>query len=229
VFNPNDAPASVTMTLFADGARVGGAVRGPSRRTRGDRSTRSSSRRALAASRPPTASILVQSDVPVFSYAAVIDNATSDPYLVTGSRTSRRSPRRRRRSRSLRPARGRRAAGRPTTPSVSPRHAGTPTPPASPTPSITLTPRITLTSVADVHAVADVHRVADVHGLADGDDHSDLHRAPTRRAHPHGTRTSDADADGVGHRTVTATEPRRRTAHRDDDADDDRTPTLHRR
>ena len=78
--------------------------------------------------------ILVQSDVAVFSYAAVIDNNTSDPYLVLGSPDRSQAP-----SPTGTPEHAPTKTGTPT-PSRTPRFTLTPTPPASGSPTVTPTP-----------------------------------------------------------------------------------------
>ena len=76
----------------------------------------------------------MQSDVAVFSYAAVIDNNTSDPYLVLGSPDRPQGP-----SPTGTPEHAPTKTGTPT-PSRTPRFTLTPTPSASGSPTVTPTP-----------------------------------------------------------------------------------------
>jgi plastocyanin len=85
VFNPGDSAATVRFTLFADGARVGGVVQRRVEAHSGRQVNAIFVEAGASAAQTSNGVVLVESDAPVFSYAAVIDNATSDPYLVTGS------------------------------------------------------------------------------------------------------------------------------------------------
>ena len=85
VFNPGDSATLVTFTVFADGARVGGAVRRRVEAHSGKQVNGIYVEAGASGVQTANGVILVQSDAPVFSYAAVIDNATSDPYFVVGS------------------------------------------------------------------------------------------------------------------------------------------------
>jgi len=122
VYNPNDTAATVTFSAFSNHAPVGGNIQ----RTVGPHSGLQINgiydQTGAPGENTDNGVILVQSDVPVFSYAAVIDNNTSDPFLVLGAPD--RAP-------SLSPS--------PTgTPEHAPTKTGTPTP--SRTPRFTLTP-----------------------------------------------------------------------------------------
>lgn len=120
VFNPGDSAASVTFSILdANGAAVGDPVT----RSVGGHSGLQVSQIFTVAGAPDFATnnavIVVTATGPVFSYAAVIDNATTDPIFVRGAVDQ-----------SLQPV----------TPSPSP----TPTPPG-PTSSPTATPTPTPT------------------------------------------------------------------------------------
>jgi plastocyanin len=86
VFNPSDTAALVIFTLFADGSPVGSPVV----RTALAHSGVQVNGIFAAAGAPPdlvttNGVVAVSATTPVFAYAAVIDNATSDPYLVIGA------------------------------------------------------------------------------------------------------------------------------------------------
>jgi hypothetical protein len=85
VFNPNDTPANVTFTGFADHVSVGGNVQRVVPAHSGLQINGIYNELGAFDLNTDVGVILVSSDVPVFSYAAVIDNNTSDPYLVIGS------------------------------------------------------------------------------------------------------------------------------------------------
>jgi plastocyanin len=87
VFNPGDSAVTVTLQIFDAGATVGDPVVIP-----GGVAAHSGAQvngiftAANAASHSTTnAAIVVTASAPVFSYAAVIDNNTTDPYFVIGS------------------------------------------------------------------------------------------------------------------------------------------------
>jgi plastocyanin len=84
-YNANDAGATVTFRIFDEGAQVGNAVE----RTVGGHAGAQVSGIFGAAGQgsheTQNAVIVVTSTVPVFSYAAVLDNHTTDPVFVTGS------------------------------------------------------------------------------------------------------------------------------------------------
>ena len=144
VFNPGDSATLVTFTVFADGARVGGAVRRRVEAHSGKQVNGIYVEAGASSVQTANGVILVQSDAPVFSYAAVIDNATSDPYFVVGSADQAAGP-----TPTLTPS-----EIFTRTPSQTPPGGGTGTPTItptltptgpSPTPSITLTPSNTFT------------------------------------------------------------------------------------
>jgi hypothetical protein len=128
VYNPNDTPATVTFSLIADHAAVGSAVQ---RVVPGHSGVQVNNIFGAAGAGDATdnAVVVVQSDVPVFSYAAVIDNNTQDPYLVIGAQD--------RAAAAFTPTA---LAGTPTRtrtsgPTVTPRLTMTPSSSASPTPT----------------------------------------------------------------------------------------------
>ena len=123
VYNPNDTPATVTFTGFANHAPVGGNVERLVAPHSGVQINGFFDQTGTTGVVTDNGVILVQSDVPVFSYAAVIDNNTSDPYLVIGSQ-DQSNP-------LITPS--------PTgTPNSAPTRTGSPTP--SRTPRISITP-----------------------------------------------------------------------------------------
>jgi hypothetical protein len=86
IYNPNDSPATITFTAFANHAPVGGDITrviGP--HSGGQINGIFDESTGNFPSNTDNGVVFVSSDVPVFSYAAVIDNNTSDPYLVIGS------------------------------------------------------------------------------------------------------------------------------------------------
>jgi hypothetical protein len=85
VFNPNDSPATITFTGFANHAPVGGNVQRVVPPHSGVQVNAFFDALGAGDENTDNGVVLVSSDVPVFSYAAVIDNNTSDPYLVIGS------------------------------------------------------------------------------------------------------------------------------------------------
>ena len=86
VFNPGNAAVSVTFRIYDD---VGVQRGSPVNRTLGGHSGAQVSGIFFAAGtsdfHTENAVITVEATSPVFSYAAVIDNATSDPYFVFGA------------------------------------------------------------------------------------------------------------------------------------------------
>jgi hypothetical protein len=85
VYNPNDQPATVTFTGFANHAPVGGNVQRVVGPHSGLQLNSIFDELGGAGTNTDNGVIFVQSDLVVFSYAAVIDNNTSDPYLVLGA------------------------------------------------------------------------------------------------------------------------------------------------
>jgi hypothetical protein len=85
IYNPNDTPATVTFTGFANHAPVGGNVERLVPAHSGVQINGFFDQSGALGVVTDNGVVLVQSDVPVFSYAAVIDNNTSDPYLVIGA------------------------------------------------------------------------------------------------------------------------------------------------
>jgi plastocyanin len=87
VFNPGDAPATVTFQIFDNGVPAGNPVPIPS----GVPGHAGAQVNAIFdAAGVPTlstgnAAIVVTASAPIFSYAAVIDNNTTDPYLIIGA------------------------------------------------------------------------------------------------------------------------------------------------
>jgi plastocyanin len=123
VFNPGDGAVDVSVHLFADGVPVGSPVPlsvGPHSGTQANAIYAAAGAEATVTS---NGFAVVVASAPVFSYAAVIDNQTTDPILVVGSADeSFRTP----------------------TPTNTP--TATPTGPLPPTETPTLTPTITPTS-----------------------------------------------------------------------------------
>jgi plastocyanin len=85
VFNPGDAVVSGTIRVFDGSATVGNPVlfvASPHSGTQVNQVFRAAGVESLSAS---NASLVVNASAPLFSYAVVIDNATSDPYFVLGA------------------------------------------------------------------------------------------------------------------------------------------------
>jgi len=85
IYNPNDTPALVSFNLFANHASVGNAVQRLVQPHSGVQVNAIFVEAGASGDATDNGVIVVQSDTPVFSYAAVIDNNTSDPYLVLGA------------------------------------------------------------------------------------------------------------------------------------------------
>ena len=85
VYNPNDTPAVVTFSVLANHAPVGGNVQRVVPAHSGVQVNGIFIEAGASGEDTDNGVVLVQSDVPVFSYAAVIDNNTQDPYLVIGA------------------------------------------------------------------------------------------------------------------------------------------------
>ena len=161
IFNPNDATILVIFNLFADGLPAGSPVV----RTVLPHSGIQVNGIYAVAGAPDTATengvIVVDASAPVFAYAAVIDNETTDPYFVVGALDAgipTSTPTRTGTLPTFTPSRTNTpgGAGTPTfTPSISPSPSLTPTGPTL-TPSLTpsgptatrtfsLTPTFTIT------------------------------------------------------------------------------------
>ena len=134
VFNPTDSTATVTFTGFANHASVGGNVQRVVGPHSGFQINGIFGELGAFDLNTDNGVILVNSDVPVFSYAAVIDNNTSDPYLVIGAPDQAQSG-------ILTPTPTGGAPGTPTQ-TRTPVHQRTPTPTpnASGSPTVTPTP-----------------------------------------------------------------------------------------
>jgi plastocyanin len=85
VFNRQDAAATVTFTIFDGGIRVGNAVTRSVAGHSGVQVNRIFEVAGGGGHATENAVIVVSSDQPVFSYAAVIDNNTTDPIFVVGA------------------------------------------------------------------------------------------------------------------------------------------------
>ncbi|MEP6992925.1 MAG: plastocyanin/azurin family copper-binding protein [Acidobacteriota bacterium] len=86
-YNANDASASVTFQIFNDGAPAGNPVSSPAP-IPGHSGVQFSSIFSLAgvpSFETESAVIVATSNVPVFAYAAVLDNNTTDPIFVVGA------------------------------------------------------------------------------------------------------------------------------------------------
>jgi len=134
VYNPSDTPANVTFTAFANHSPVGGEVQRTVPPHSGVQVNAIYDAAGDAGEDTDNGVILVQSDVAVFSYAAVIDNNTSDPYLVLGAPDRPQGP-----TPTGTPEHAPTKTGT-ATPSRTPRFTLTPTPSASGSPTVTPTP-----------------------------------------------------------------------------------------
>jgi len=85
VYNREDAAASVTFTIFDGGAQVGNPVPVNVPGHSGAQVNRIFDAASAASHATENAIIVVNSTVQVFSYAAVIDNHTTDPIFVLGA------------------------------------------------------------------------------------------------------------------------------------------------
>jgi plastocyanin len=84
-YNPNDAAAAVTFQIFDGGAALGNPL---ARNVGGHSGVQINdifSAAGAGATATENASIVATSATPVFTYAAVIDNNTTDPIFVAGS------------------------------------------------------------------------------------------------------------------------------------------------
>ncbi len=143
-FNPGDDPVSVVFTIFVDGASVGTPVARTALGHSGVQVNGIFETAGAAAISTQNGVVLVSASRPVFSYAAVIDNATSDPIFVVGAKDPgvRPTP-----TITLTPS----ITQTPTmtfTPSITPTASTTPTPSATATRTPILAPSITLTQLA---------------------------------------------------------------------------------
>jgi hypothetical protein len=84
-YNPNDTPALITFSLLANHAPVGGNVQRVVPAHSGVQVNNIFVEAGATGEDTDNGVLIVQSNVPVFSYAAVIDNNTQDPYLVIGA------------------------------------------------------------------------------------------------------------------------------------------------
>jgi plastocyanin len=84
-FNPGDAPVSLTFTIFDGGAQAGTAVPRTMAAHSGLQVNGIFNAAGVPALSTDNAVVRVTANGPIFSYAAVIDNATTDPYLVVGA------------------------------------------------------------------------------------------------------------------------------------------------
>jgi len=93
VFNPGFSPVTVNLQIYNDGAPAGNAVTLPAVAGHSGAQVNDVFTTAGAAGlSTESATIVVNASGPIFSYAAVIDNATSDPILVVGSRDQPTTP-----------------------------------------------------------------------------------------------------------------------------------------
>ncbi len=134
VFNPSVAATTVTFSIFVDGVAVGSPVSRFANSHSGLQVNALFEAAGAGDISTENAVVVVDATVPVFSYAAVIDNNTSDPIFVTGALdvfvTRTPSP----------------TAGSPTATSTA---TQTPTlTPTGPTPTGTATPTATQTATA---------------------------------------------------------------------------------
>jgi len=85
LYNPNDAAASFTFQIFNGGAPAGNPVPGNLPGHSGLQLTGIFTTAGVGSLQTADAVIVVTSTVPVFSYAAVLDNNTTDPIFVAGA------------------------------------------------------------------------------------------------------------------------------------------------
>jgi len=85
VYNPTDATATVTFTGFANHAPIGGNVQRAIPPHSGLQLNSIFDQLGGVGTNTDEGVVFVQSDQAIYSYAAVIDNNTSDPYLVLGA------------------------------------------------------------------------------------------------------------------------------------------------
>ncbi len=85
VFNPADRTAAVTFTIFEDGIALGTPVTRAAPAHSGVQVSAVFEAAGAGAVSTENAVIVVSATEPLFSYAAVIDNATSDPIFVVGA------------------------------------------------------------------------------------------------------------------------------------------------
>src|SRR5262245_58680958 len=85
VYNRQDTAASVTFTIFDGGSQVGNPVPVNVAAHSGAQVNRIFDVAGAASHATENATIVVNSNVQVFSYAAVIDNHTTDPIFVLGA------------------------------------------------------------------------------------------------------------------------------------------------
>ena len=84
-FNSNDSSASVTLQIFDNGAPVGNPVTQAAPAHSGVQFNGIFGAAGVGTLVTDTATIVATATVPVFSYAAVIDNNTTDPIFVVGA------------------------------------------------------------------------------------------------------------------------------------------------
>ena len=140
MFNPGTDPVAVVFTIFLSGVPVGVPV---SRNVAGRSGTQVSAffeTAGAGAISTENAVIVVSATAPIFSYAAVIDNATSDPIFVVGASNGAPAPTPTNTTTAATATRTATAG----TPTVTATSTNTPTGPTT-TPSITNTPTLTPT------------------------------------------------------------------------------------
>jgi plastocyanin len=126
LFNPNDSAVSVTFTIFDGGRNQAGnpvSVTGGVPAHSGAQVNAIFNAAGAGGLNTDNAVILVVASAPIFSYAAVIDNNTTDPYLVIGAQDVPQQP--------ITPV------GTTPTPTV-PAPTATPTPPAAQTAQVNI-------------------------------------------------------------------------------------------
>jgi hypothetical protein len=128
-YNPNDTPAVVTFSLLSNHVPVGGAVDRVVPAHSGVQVNNIFGAAGVDGEATDNGVLVVQSNVPVFSYAAVIDNNTQDPYLVIGAQDRAAA------AVTATPASGTPTRTRTSGPTVTPRLTMTPSSSASPTPT----------------------------------------------------------------------------------------------
>jgi plastocyanin len=84
-YNPNDASASVTFQIFDGGTAIGNAVPKSVGGHSGAQVNNIFGAAGVGSTATVNAVIVATSATPVFSYAAVIDNNTTDPIFVAGA------------------------------------------------------------------------------------------------------------------------------------------------
>jgi hypothetical protein len=141
VFNPAIAPATVTFQVLEGGVPIGNPIAVTASAHSGTQVNGIFEAAGIGALASRNAAVIVTADRPVFAYAAVIDNATTDPYLVVAAPDQPTTP-----VETATPTRTATPFGTatPTPPGLTP--TPTSTPPGGPTPTPGPTILVSVTS-----------------------------------------------------------------------------------